>query len=122
RTPLARSPRSSPAATRPRRLPSCAGSSPRRSRQNRVSACRSRHRRERPAQNSMTSIDAIVARLLTLHPKRIDLSLDRMWRLLERLDHPEKRLPPVIPVAGPHGHGSTIPLLRAELEAARPPV
>src|SRR5262245_11630503 len=66
----------------------------------------------------MTSIDAIVARLLTLHPKRIDLSLDRMWRLLERLDHPERRLPPVIHVAGTNGKGSTIAFLRAMLEAA----
>src|SRR5262245_8594703 len=66
----------------------------------------------------MTSIDAIVARLLTLHPKRIDLSLERMWRLLEQLDHPERRLPPVIHVAGTNGKGSTIAFLRAMLEAA----
>jgi dihydrofolate synthase/folylpolyglutamate synthase len=66
----------------------------------------------------MTPIDAIVERLLKLHPKRIDLSLERMWRLLEQLDHPERRLPPVIHVAGTNGKGSTIAFLRAMLEAA----
>jgi dihydrofolate synthase/folylpolyglutamate synthase len=63
-------------------------------------------------------VDAILARLLALHPKRIDLSLDRMWRLLEALDHPERRLPPVIHVAGTNGKGSTIAFMRAMLEAA----
>src|SRR6266853_6477278 len=63
-------------------------------------------------------IDAILARLLALHPKRIDLSLDRMWHVLERLGHPEKNLPPVIHVAGTNGKGSTIAFMRAMLEAA----
>src|ERR1700750_1952391 len=63
-------------------------------------------------------VDAILARLLALHPKRIDLSLDRMWRILEALDHPERRLPPVIHVAGTNGKGSTIAFMRAMLEAA----
>ena len=53
-----------------------------------------------------------------LHPKRIDLSLDRMWRLLAALGHPERRLPPVIHVAGTNGKGSTIAFMRAILEAA----
>jgi dihydrofolate synthase/folylpolyglutamate synthase len=53
-----------------------------------------------------------------LHPKRIDLSLDRMYRLLERLGHPERKLPPVIHVAGTNGKGSTVAYLRAILEAA----
>ena len=66
----------------------------------------------------MTSIDSIVARLTELHPKRIDLSLDRMWRILEALDHPEHRLPPVIHVAGTNGKGSTIAFMRAILEGA----
>src|SRR5882762_5822024 len=66
----------------------------------------------------MTHVDAILARLLTLHPKRIDLSLDRMWRILKALDHPEQRLPPVIHVAGTNGKGSTIAFMRAILEAA----
>src|SRR3954470_19386041 len=66
----------------------------------------------------MPSVDSIVERLLALHPKLIDLSLERMWRILDRLDHPERRLPPVIHVAGTNGKGSTIAFLRAILEAA----
>ncbi len=66
----------------------------------------------------MIPVDAIVARLTALHPKLIDLSLDRMWRILAALDHPERKLPPVIHVAGTNGKGSTIAFLRAILEAA----
>ena len=66
----------------------------------------------------MDQIDSIVARLLTLHPKLIDLSLDRMWRILDALGHPERRLPPVIHVAGTNGKGSAIAFMRAILEAA----
>jgi dihydrofolate synthase/folylpolyglutamate synthase len=66
----------------------------------------------------MAQVDTIVARLLKLHPKRIDLSLERMWRILGVLDHPERRLPPVIHVAGTNGKGSTIAFMRAILEAA----
>src|SRR5947209_2527850 len=65
----------------------------------------------------MTPVDAILARLLSLHPKKIDLSLERMWRILERLGHPERRLAPVIHVAGTNGKGSTIAFMRAILEA-----
>jgi dihydrofolate synthase/folylpolyglutamate synthase len=61
----------------------------------------------------------LIARLSALHPDRIDLDLERVHRLLERLDHPERRLPPVIHVAGTNGKGSTIAYLRAILEAAR---
>ena len=64
------------------------------------------------------SPDSIVARLSALHPKLIDLSLDRMGRILAALDHPERRLPPVIHVAGTNGKGSTIAFMRAILEAA----
>ena len=66
----------------------------------------------------MTEVDSIVTRLMALHPKRIDLSLDRVQRLLGALGHPERRLPPVIHVAGTNGKGSTIAFLRAFLEAA----
>ncbi|MGZ5934917.1 MAG: bifunctional folylpolyglutamate synthase/dihydrofolate synthase, partial [Rhizomicrobium sp.] len=65
----------------------------------------------------MTHVDAILARLLALHPKRIDLSLDRMWRILASLGHPERKLPPVIHVAGTNGKGSTVAFMRAMLEA-----
>src|SRR6516165_6222081 len=63
-------------------------------------------------------IDAILERLLALHPKRIDLSLDRIRHVLDRLGHPEKSLPPVIHVAGTNGKGSTIAFMRAMLEAS----
>jgi len=66
----------------------------------------------------LSQIDSIVTRLLQLHPKRIDLTLERMWRILEALGHPERRLPPVIHVAGTNGKGSTIAFMRAILEAA----
>jgi dihydrofolate synthase / folylpolyglutamate synthase len=62
--------------------------------------------------------DAILERLLTLHPKLIDLNLDRLLRLLEDMGRPQDRLPPVIHVAGTNGKGSTIAFLRAFLEAA----
>jgi dihydrofolate synthase/folylpolyglutamate synthase len=64
------------------------------------------------------AVDAILARLLALHPKRIDLSLGRIERLLAALNHPERRLPPLIHVAGTNGKGSTIAFMRAVLEAA----
>jgi dihydrofolate synthase/folylpolyglutamate synthase len=64
------------------------------------------------------SISAIHARLLALHPKRIDLSLGRIQRMLAALGHPERRLPPVIHVAGTNGKGSTVAFARAILEAA----
>jgi dihydrofolate synthase / folylpolyglutamate synthase len=63
-------------------------------------------------------LDATLARLLALHPKRIDLSLDRILRLLAALGDPQRRLPPVIHVAGTNGKGSTIAFMRAILEAA----
>ncbi len=66
----------------------------------------------------MTTPDALLARLLELHPKRIDLSLERIERLLAALGAPQKRLPPTIHVAGTNGKGSTIAFMRAILEAA----
>jgi len=62
--------------------------------------------------------DEILTRLLNLHPKRIDLSLGRIERLLSALGNPHERLPPVIHVAGTNGKGSTIAFMRAMLEAA----
>ena len=66
----------------------------------------------------MNSLDSIIARLLALHPKRIDLSLERIERLLAALGSPEKKLPPVLHVAGTNGKGSTVAFLRAILEAS----
>ncbi|GGG20144.1 bifunctional folylpolyglutamate synthase/dihydrofolate synthase [Caldovatus sediminis] len=62
--------------------------------------------------------DAIVARLHALHPVLIDLGLDRLRRALAALGHPERRLPPVVHVAGTNGKGSTCAFLRAIAEAA----
>ncbi|MGL4974108.1 MAG: bifunctional folylpolyglutamate synthase/dihydrofolate synthase [Bosea sp. (in: a-proteobacteria)] len=66
----------------------------------------------------MASSDTLIARFLALHPKVIDLSLGRIARLLERMGEPQKRLPPVIHVAGTNGKGSTMAFMRAILEAA----
>src|SRR3954447_16524023 len=60
----------------------------------------------------------MLERFLGLHPRKIDLSLGRTFDLLAKLGHPEKRLPPVIHVAGTNGKGSTVALMRAMIEAA----
>jgi len=62
--------------------------------------------------------DAALERLKALHPKLIDLSLERMARLCAALGHPERKLPPMIHVAGTNGKGSTVAYLRAMAEAA----
>lgn len=63
------------------------------------------------------SSDTILARLMGLHPKIIDLTLDRVERLLAALGHPERSLPPVIHIAGTNGKGSTQAMIRAGLES-----
>lgn len=68
--------------------------------------------------SQMSALDTLLARLLTLHPKEIDLSLERLGGLLAALDHPERRVPPVIHVAGTNGKGSTVAFMRTMLEAA----
>ena len=65
---------------------------------------------------SFTS-ELILARLQALHPKSIDLSLGRIRELLARLGHPERRLPPVVHIAGTNGKGSTLAMLDAMLTA-----
>ena len=62
--------------------------------------------------------DAILERLLNLHPKAIDLVLDRVLALLDDLGRPHEKLPPVVHIAGTNGKGSTLAFLRAILEAA----
>ncbi|RJF76032.1 bifunctional folylpolyglutamate synthase/dihydrofolate synthase [Rhodopseudomonas palustris] len=64
------------------------------------------------------SVGELRTRLAQLHPARIDLTLGRVERLLAALDHPERKLPPVIHIAGTNGKGSTLAFLRAILEAA----
>ncbi len=71
-----------------------------------------------PAAAKRTPLGELIARLSALHPKRVDLDLERMHWLLQRLGHPERKLPPVIHVAGTNGKGSTIAYLRAIMEAA----
>jgi len=62
--------------------------------------------------------DVILDRMMALHPKVIDLVLDRVWRLLEALGNPQDRLPPVVHIAGTNGKGSTQAYIRAGLEGA----
>ena len=63
------------------------------------------------------SSSQILERLVALHPKLIDLSLNRMWRLLKKLGNPEARLPRVIHIAGTNGKGSTLAILEAIFKA-----
>ena len=72
----------------------------------------------KPALDGSGRADAIVSRLHALYPKLIDLSLDRLIRLLGDLGNPQDKLPPVIHVAGTNGKGSTCAFLRAIGEAA----
>lgn len=65
-----------------------------------------------------TGSDVILQRMMALHPKIIDLTLDRVWRLLAALGNPQDNLPPVIHVAGTNGKGSTQAMIRAGLESA----
>ncbi|MEM8578085.1 MAG: folylpolyglutamate synthase/dihydrofolate synthase family protein [Pseudomonadota bacterium] len=60
--------------------------------------------------------DVILDRMMALHPKIIDLTLDRVWRLLEALGNPQNDLPPVVHIAGTNGKGSTLAMIRAGLE------
>jgi dihydrofolate synthase/folylpolyglutamate synthase len=62
--------------------------------------------------------DVILERMMTLHPKVIDLTLARVERLLSALGNPERSIPPVIHIAGTNGKGSTQAMIRAGLEAA----
>jgi dihydrofolate synthase/folylpolyglutamate synthase len=67
---------------------------------------------------STTKSDILLDRMMSLHPKLIDLTLDRMWRILDALGHPERALPPVVHIAGTNGKGSTLAMIRAGLEGA----
>lgn len=62
--------------------------------------------------------DAVIERLMQLHPKGFDLSLDRIRGLLEKLGNPHLNLPPVIHIAGTNGKGSATAFCRALLEAS----
>lgn len=62
--------------------------------------------------------DAILERMMSLHPKVIDLTLNRTHEVLAALGHPERNVPPCIHLAGTNGKGSTQAMIRAGLEAA----
>jgi len=64
------------------------------------------------------SSDKILKRIMDLHPKVIDLTLDRVLHLLEALNNPQKKLPAVIHIAGTNGKGSTLAMIRSGLESA----
>ncbi len=69
-----------------------------------------------PAGNDLVrraSSGELLAGFESLHPRKIDLSLCRMYRLLTALGNPERRLAPVVHVAGTNGKGSTVAFLRA---------
>ncbi len=70
------------------------------------------------ANENAANAEAVLDRLLRLHPRVIDLSLDRIARLLAALGHPESRLPPVVHIAGTNGKGSTLAVMKAALGAA----
>jgi dihydrofolate synthase/folylpolyglutamate synthase len=63
-------------------------------------------------------IDKLLERVMRLHPRSIDLGLERIERLLKALGSPEKKLPPIVHVAGTNGKGSLVAYLRAMAEAA----
>lgn len=69
-------------------------------------------------ETSKSRAEREIDRLMTLHPKGYDLSLDRIRGLLEKLGNPQLRLPPVLHIAGTNGKGSTSAFSRALLEAA----
>lgn len=66
--------------------------------------------------SQLPDVEDLLDQLSGCYPREIDLSLDRMTRLLEKLSHPERHLPPVIHVAGTNGKGSTIAFMKAMLQ------
>lgn len=67
-------------------------------------------------QNTARGSDRLLERMQALHPKLIDLTLDRVWSLLAAVGNPQDTLPPVIHIAGTNGKGSTLAMIRAGLE------
>ncbi|WP_414709148.1 bifunctional folylpolyglutamate synthase/dihydrofolate synthase [Rhizobium sp.] len=68
-------------------------------------------------QSAVSEAAQEIDKLMGLHPKGYDLSLDRITRLLDILGNPQNKLPPVIHVAGTNGKGSVTAFCRALLEA-----
>ncbi len=63
-------------------------------------------------------LNAVLSRIRALSPREIDLSLGRLSALLADLGRPERRLPPVVHIAGTNGKGSTAAFIRAMAEAS----
>jgi len=63
-------------------------------------------------------IQKILKRLLQLHPKSVDLSLNRIKRLLKDLKNPEKKITNTIQVVGTNGKYSICSTLREIFETA----
>ena len=59
----------------------------------------------------VTKTDRLLKEFINLHPKYIDLSLNRLTFLLKKLGNPHKKLPPIIHIAGTNGKGSTLSFL-----------
>ena len=66
----------------------------------------------------LSKSDVVLDRLLSLHPKIIDLTLDRVTRLLKKLNNPEDKISQVVHIAGTNGKGSTQAFLRAAIESS----
>ncbi len=66
---------------------------------------------------SNTQIDKLLDELLELHPKRIDLSLDRVWNLLEKLDNPQNKINNIVHIAGTNGKFSTLKFIQDILKS-----
>ncbi|MBI1383353.1 MAG: bifunctional folylpolyglutamate synthase/dihydrofolate synthase [Rhizobiales bacterium] len=65
----------------------------------------------------MPSSSMILDRIVARGRPGIDLSLERIEAVLERLGSPHRELAPIIHVAGTNGKGSVIALMRAMFEA-----
>lgn len=63
------------------------------------------------------TLEGALAALTALHPKKIDLGLERIERVLKTLGNPHHKLPPTVHIAGTNGKGSTVAFLRAMAEA-----
>jgi len=71
-----------------------------------------------PKASSGETVEQALAALTALHPKKIDLGLGRILRVLKALGNPQLKLPPTVHIAGTNGKGSTVAYLRAFAESA----
>ena len=57
-------------------------------------------------------------KLQQLHPKKIDLSLERINKLLYKLGNPQKKIKNLIHIAGTNGKGSVLAFLKSLIKAS----